>query len=130
VAIDFLQIEDVLQIQEDQVMRYGGMPGVKNIGMLKSALAQPSATFDGKFLHADIFHRAAAYLFHLCEDHPFHDGNKRTAVVSCLIFLDLNGYTVTAAENDLEMLVWDVANRKINKDQIRTFLHKHSAKNP
>lgn len=125
-TIDFLQVEDVMQIQEDQVKQYGGMPGVKDLGLLQSAVAQPQATYAGKYLHVDIFHMAAAYLFHICSNHAFHDGNKRTAAVACLVFLDLNGYTLQAPEDEFEKLVWDVANAKMDKDQISAFLRNHS----
>jgi death-on-curing protein len=128
VSIDFLTVQDVLQIQEDQLRLYGGAQGLRDLGMLQSAVAQPEATFGGNYLHRDIFHMAAAYLFHLCGNHPFVDGNKRTAAAACLVFLDLNGYDLTASENDFEQLVWDVANGKLDKDQIRTFIQKHSKK--
>jgi death on curing protein len=128
VSIDFLTVQDVLQIQEDQVRLYGGATGLRDLGMLQSAVAQPEATYGGNYLHQDIFHMAAAYLFHICGNHPFVDGNKRTAAAACLVFLDLNGYDLTASENDFEQLVWDVANGKLDKDQIRTFIQKHSKK--
>lgn len=104
------------------------MIGVRDIGLLQSAIAQPSATFGGKYLHQNIQHMAAAYLFHICENHPFHDGNKRAAAVACLVFLDLNGYELTAPEDEFEKLVWDVAQNKIDKDQVQTFIQKHARK--
>lgn len=128
--IEFLSMADVMLIQEDQVRRYGGMPGVKDIGMLQSALAQPQATFGGQYLHTDIFQMAAAYLFHLCGNHSFHDGNKRTAAASALVFLEINGYSFEGPESDLEAVVWDVAQKKVDKKQISVFLRKHSRKQP
>jgi death-on-curing protein len=126
VTIDFLSIEDVLQIHEDQTRRYGGMVGVKDIGLLQSALAQPQSTFDDKYLHADVFHMAAACLYHLCENHPFQDGNKRTAAVACLVFLDFNGQELQAPEPEFEQLVLKVASGKSDKDEIREFLVRYS----
>jgi len=126
VKIDFLTEKDVLQIHQDQINLYGGASGLIDLGSLKSSIAQPQATFGGTYLHQDVFHMAAAYLFHICENHSFVDGNKRAAAVSSLVFLDFNGYELTASETDFENLVWDVARKTIGKDQVRIFLKKHA----
>jgi death-on-curing protein len=86
----FLSLDEVLSLHDDQVRLFGGAGGVRDMGLLASALAVPESSFDGHFLHEDIFHMAAAYAFHITENHPFVDGNKRTA----LVFLDLNGWLV------------------------------------
>ena len=79
-------MSEVLLILEDQVRRYGGTYGVRDPALLSSALAMPSATFEGKYLHKSLFDQAAAYAFHICQNHPFMDGNKRTALASALVF--------------------------------------------
>lgn len=76
--IDFLHLDDVVAIHLDQIERYGGEAGIRDAGLLESAVAQARATFGGEFLHADLFQMAAAYLFHIAKNHPFVDGNKRT----------------------------------------------------
>ena len=82
----FLTLAEVLEIQRDQLYRYGGEAGVRDMGLLKSALAAPMASFGGRFLHQDIFEMAAAYLFHVVKNHPFIDGNKRTGAVAFIVF--------------------------------------------
>jgi len=84
-------MSEVLLILQDQVRRYGGTYGVRDPELLSSALAMPAATFEGRFLHRDLYQQAAAYAFHLCQNHPFVDGNKRTALAAALVFLSLNG---------------------------------------
>jgi len=92
----FLSLGEVLEIHRDQIDRYGGHPGIRDIGLLQSALAMPAAGFGGRFLHTDLFEMAAAYLFHITQNHPFVDGNKRTGAVASLVFLSLNGVEIKA----------------------------------
>ena len=87
----FLTQEEVLLAHETQIERYGGSTGVRDLGLLESALAMPSASFGGTYLHADIYARAAAYLFHIVSNHPFVDGNKRTGTVGAFRCLRRNG---------------------------------------
>ena len=81
-APDFLDIEDVLELHALQLARYGGADGVRDRGLLESAVAQPQATFDGAFVHDGLFAMAAAYLFHIVQNHPFIDGNKRAGAAA------------------------------------------------
>lgn len=90
----FLTPAEVLEIHQDQITRYGGRSGVRDLQALLSALGVPQATFDGNYLHADLFEMAAAYAYHLCRNHPFVDGNKRTALACALVFLEMNGVSV------------------------------------
>lgn len=117
----FLTLEDVLEIHSDQIKRYGGKEGIRSQHLLLSALAQPSSMFEGKYLHHSLYEKAAAYLFHICQNHPFIDGNKRVALVSTLIFLDLNHHSISYREEQLEDLVLSVAKGKIKKEQIVSF---------
>jgi death-on-curing protein len=87
VAPVFLTLDEVLALHEDQIRRYGGSPGLRDPGLLSSALGAVSATFGGRFLHLSLFEMAAAYLFYLAQNRPFVDGNKRTALASALTFL-------------------------------------------
>ena len=124
-AIDFLTLDDVIAIYEDQIERYGGQAGIRDMNALLSAVAMPQATFDGKHLHADIFEMAAAYLFHLVQNHPFVDGNKRAGAVAALVFLDLNGVEVSIDDDRLVEFVLDVAQGRQNKHAIAAFLREH-----
>src|SRR5450631_2767122 len=90
----FLTLAEVIDIHSNQIELYGGQNGVRDFGLLQSALAQPEASFAGQWLHEDIFLMAAAYAFHVCQNHPFFDGNKRTALAAALVFLELNGISI------------------------------------
>src|SRR5437660_10161305 len=114
-APTFLSLDEVLEIHCDQLARYGGAEGIRDLGLLQSALAQPAATFGGQFLHADLFEMAAAYLFHVVQNHAFVDGNKRVGTVAALVFLDLNAVDVAAPEDDLEALVVSAAQSQADK---------------
>lgn len=122
--IYFLALEDVLEIHADQIHRYGGKKGVRDQNLLLSAIAQPSSTFDGQYLHKTFSEKAAAYLFHICQNHPFIDGNKRVALVSALIFLAMNDLPIDYNETALEKLTRSVAEGKINKKGLATFFSK------
>ncbi len=97
----FLTMGEVLLILQDQVRRYGGQYGVRDPELLSSALAMPRATFQGKLPHEDAFDQAAAYAFHIYQNHPFVDGNKRTALAAALVFLDLNGVQLSDPDDRL-----------------------------
>ena len=117
----FLTLGEVLEIHRDQIGRYGGAAGIRDLGLLQSALSQPRATFGGEFLHGDLAEMAAAYLFHLVCDHPFVDGNKRVGLVSAIVFLRLNKKNLDVTEDKLEALVTSVAQGKMTKAKIAKF---------
>lgn len=125
--IDFLSLDDLLFAHTDQIKRYGGDSGVRDLGLLESALSQPQATFDGQWLHAFPFEMAAAYLFHIVQNHPFIDGNKRTGAVAALLFLDLNGVGITAPRGALYDITIAVANGVAGKPDVTEFLRDHAA---
>ena len=114
----FLTLVEVLAILQDQIARYGGEFGIRDLGLLSSAIAVPRASFGGHALHRDLFEIAAAYAFHICQNHPFLDGNKRTECASALVFLDLNGVSLSDPEDKLYPLIMNVAKGKANKADI------------
>ena len=122
----FLRLSEILEIHQDQVTRYGGAAGIRDIELLKSALGMPSATYGGQFLHTDIYEMSAACLFHLVKNHPFVDGNKRVGAVTALIFLYLNGFDFDAPENDLAEMVLAVARGDIDKADVAVFIRRHT----
>jgi death-on-curing protein len=109
---------EVLLILQDQIRRYGGEYGVRDIDLLSSAMAMPQTTYAGQYLHADFFEQAAAYAFHICQNHPFVDGNKRVALATALVYLDLNGVALSDPEGKLFRLMMNVANGKAKKKDI------------
>jgi death-on-curing protein len=106
---EFLTLDEVLEIHEEQIERYGGSHGLRDAGGLESAVAMPQATFGGEFLHTSIPAMAAAYLFHLCQNHAFIDGNKRVGANAAVTFLWMNGWNPTFGEDEFADLVLSVA---------------------
>ncbi len=121
----FLTLEEVLALHADQIARYGGTPGLRDPGLLSSALAMPQASFGGRFLHATLQEMAAAYLFHLTQNHPFLDGNKRIGLASALAFLGLNGFELEVDDDALMALVLGVAQGVRSKAEIAVFFQEH-----
>jgi death-on-curing protein len=117
---DFLTLEDVLEIHAQQLARFGGGEGVRELGLLESALAQPEATFGGEFVHQDLWEMAAAYLFHVVSNHPFVDGNKRVGLLAALVFLELNGVSLTRGSEELYELTMAVAGQRTKAEVTAT----------
>ncbi|MFZ3091631.1 MAG: type II toxin-antitoxin system death-on-curing family toxin [Nitrospirota bacterium] len=111
----FLTLAEVIEIHNDQIQRYGGHKGIRDMSLLSSAAAMPYATFSGRFLHADIYEMAAAYAFHICQNHPFIDGNKRAALASALVFLEMNGVSISDPEGKLYKAMIGLSVGKLNK---------------
>jgi len=126
--VEFLSLDDLLEIHRDQISHYGGSPGVRDMGMLESAASMPAAGFEGRFLHEDVFEMAAAYLFHIAQNHPFVDGNKRTGAVAALVFLLMNGIESDAEEDELENLVRGVAAGQFDKATAAAFFRSKSGR--
>lgn len=122
----YFTLDEVLEIHRDQIARYGGSPGIRDLGLLQSAIAQPAATFGGQFLHRGLFEMAAAYLFHIVRNHPFVDGNKRVGTVAAIVFLAMNDHELDAPQDDLESLVLSVAAGKADKEAIAAFFRAHA----
>jgi death-on-curing protein len=112
----FITIAEAIAIHDDQITRFGGSPGIRDIGLLESAITQPEATFFGELLHPTIASQAAAYLFHISRNHAFLDGNKRTALAVADTFLFVNGYKLVLSDDDLYNLVQNVAQGLTGKD--------------
>ncbi len=124
----FLEVDEILRIHVDQIKRYGGTEGLRDRGLLESAIAMPKATFSGDFLHRDIFEMAAAYLFHIVKNHPFLDGNKRTGAVASVVFLRLNDWQLNASEEAFEALARSVAGGNCSKEQAAEFFRNQCQK--
>lgn len=121
---EFLTVEDVLQIHDEQLSAYGGAEGVRDRGLLESAVATPQVSFGGQYLHEGLHHMAAAYAFHVAQNQPFLDGNKRTGLVAALVFLDLNGITVFDPEERLYDAMIAVAERRMDKERLAELLRE------
>ena len=126
--IKFLTLSEVLLILEDQIRNYGGAYGVRDLNLLSSAIYMPESSFDGKYLHESIPAMAAAYTYHLCQNHPFIDGNKRVALASSLVFLDINGYEFNCKEEILYNEIMNVAKGETKKEELIIFYEKYTFK--
>ena len=124
--VRFLDLDQVMEIHQSQLDLHGGSAGLRDEGLLRSALAQPEASFGGQWLHATIWKMAAAYLFHLVANHPFVDGNKRVGAVAAVVFLRMNGQAMEAAEDAYADLVLAVAAGTASRDDVATFLRTHA----
>jgi len=119
-----LTVETVLEIHAEALKNFGGSRGLRDEGLLASAVFAPQSTFGGKSAFGDIVEVAAAYLFYLCGNHPFVDGNKRTAMVAAIVFLRLNGIAAKPDSEQWEKLVLDVAAGRIDRAATTTRLRK------
>jgi death on curing protein len=123
---EFLTLEDVLMIHDEQLEAYGGISGIRDENLLESAVMMPQAGFGGEYLHQGLFEMAAAYAFHIAENQPFLDGNKRTALVSALVFLDINGFEILDSEMKLYDAMISIANKQMDKFDLAKLLENLS----
>ena len=124
--IKFLTLSEVLLILEDQIRNYGGTYGVRDLNLLSSAIYMPESGFSGEYFHKTIPEMASAYTFHICQNHPFIDGNKRVALASSLVFLDINGYDFLCSDESLYNKIMDLAKGEVKKEDLMKFYKKHS----
>ena len=122
----FLTLGEVMDIHRNQIERYGGMLGVRGAELLESALAAPQSGFGDQYLHGDLFEMASAYLFHVVQNHPFLDGNKRVGTAAALTFLELNGVETKIPNQALVATVLAVAQGETEKSAIAAFFRKHA----
>lgn len=124
----FLTLGEIVEIHRDQIARYGGTPGIRDLGLLQSAAAMPHSGSLGEYFHSFPFEMAAAYLFHLVKNHPFFDGNKRVGAVAALVFLELNGRDLRVPEDKLADLVLGVAEGKRDKAAVAAVFERHAGR--
>lgn len=125
----FLTLAEITEIHSNQIETYGGTFGVRDMHLLQSALAQPEAGFEGAWLHEDLFEMAAAYAFHLCQNHPFLDGNKRAALAGALVFLEINGVSIIDPKQKLFDSLLRISRGKLSKKEFSEILRKLPVKN-
>ena len=122
----YLTAEQVLFVHYRLVSETGGEHGVRDLGLLESAVACPQATFDRQELYPDVFEKAAALMESLINDHPFVDGNKRTGIACAVLFLQQSGISFSAKNADLEKFTLRVASSRAGRSEITKWLKKHS----
>jgi len=122
----FLGIDEVIALHDLQLDHFGGLEGLRDRGLLESAVAMPQAGFGEHFVHADIYDMAAAYVFHLVKNHPFIDGNKRVGFHAAYVFLRMNGIELDLPQADAYDLVIATAEGRADKAVIATAFRTHS----
>lgn len=120
----FLDVDDVLEMHASLLEIHGGSAGLRDRGLLESAVAQPQTSFGGELVHEGLFAMAAAYLFHIASNHPFVDGNKRTGMLAAVVFLDVNGIGIDHPSDDIYELTMGVAEGRIDKSAIAAELER------
>jgi death-on-curing protein len=121
----FLSLDQILRLHASLIQHYGGAPAVRDMGLLQSAVAMPHASFGGEVLHPTLFDQAAAYLFHLVQNHPFMDGNKRIGAASAIVFLAMNDVQISGDEDGLVELTMAVASGRAGKSEISNWFSQH-----
>lgn len=118
----FLGIEQVLRIHRSMIAEYGGAEGVRDAGLLHSAIATVQASYGGHYLHADLFEMASAYLYHIVQNHPFNDGNKRAGTAAAIVFLAMNDVSLKPDQDGLVNITLRVASGQAGKKEVAAFL--------
>ena len=127
-VIHFLSLNRVLELHEDQIARYGGDASVRDHGLLQSAIEMPRSSFGGQWLHEFPQGMAAAYLFHIVQNHPFVDGNKRTGLAAAIAFLGINDFDLDVSPTELQDFVLGVARGDIAKEAVVEFCRSRIVK--
>ena len=122
----FLSLDEVLAIHGDQIQRYGGAAGIRDMAALQSAIAMPAVGIGESYVHEDLPAMAGAYLFHIVRNHPFVDGNKRTGFVAAELFLRLNGWALTADDASCVLTMLAVAAGDITEEAFAAWLREHA----
>ncbi|MBU4320431.1 MAG: type II toxin-antitoxin system death-on-curing family toxin [Nitrospinae bacterium] len=122
----YLTVEQALFIHSRLIDTTGGMHGIRDLGLLQSAVARPQSGFGGKEFYPDMFHKAAALMESLIKNHPFIDGNKRTAITSAGIFLRMNSYVLETSQKGLEEFTLHMAIGKVSLENAAEWFKAHS----
>ncbi len=126
---EYLDLRFILAMHNELIERYGGTHGIRDQGLLESALAQPQQSAFGEEIFPDVPSKASAYAYYISENQPFLDGNKRTATASAITFIRLNGYDFKVSEEELYDIMMQLANKKLSRKQLSAWFKKHCVKN-
>ena len=127
-STSYITLDAVLAIHDDMMGKYGGSHGIRDLGLIQSAIARPQSSFGGEDLYQSVFDKAAGLFHSLIFNHAFVDGNKRTTMVSTARFLSLNGYELVADQKEFVAFPLRVENKHLSIEEISKWLQKHSKK--
>ena len=128
VTIIFLTFEQILAIHDNQIELYGGRHGIRDLALFESAVMRPQTTFGGKDLYPTIFNKAAVLMHSLVMNHPFIDGNKRTGVVSALMFLESNGIEIITGQKEIVKVALELESKSIDINNLASWFKNNSRK--
>lgn len=126
IIVEYLTLDQILVIHEDQIDRYGGGQGLRDLALLESAVFRPQATFGGADLYPTLFGKAAVMMHSLILNHPFIDGNKRTGMVSAFVFLELNGISTKFKNREVISVAMKIESKKFDIESISKWLKVHA----
>jgi len=126
----YLTLEQILVIHQDQIERYGGRHGLRDLSLLESAVFRPQSSFSEKDLYKTIFDKTAALMYSLILNHPFIDGNKRTGIVSGMVFLELNGFRLEVSTKELTKIAFKIESKELNLKNVVEWLKSNSKQIP
>lgn len=124
--IKFLTVNQILEVHDEQIELFGGMHGVRDKGLLESAVMMPQAAFGDEYLSGDIFGMAATYAFGIIKNHAFVDGNKRTGITSAVSFLMFNGIDLKLTQEEFFDIAIAIATSKLSTEQLAQFFREHA----
>ena len=125
--IKFVPKNIILYFHEQLIQNYGGQHGIRDNKLFESAIKQPKSTFEGKYLHDSIIKMAAAYGYHLCNNHPFIDGNKRIELITMDVFLQRNGYQINASEKEAYKTMMQLSSGQLSKKDLTAWLKTNTS---
>ncbi len=126
----FLSVDNVLHLHVRTIPGEGGRDGIRELALLESAVLMPQQRFAGVYLHPDLPARAAAYLYHLCSNRPFVDGNRRIGAIAASIFINVNGWALRAPEPEFEEFVLRLAGGELSKESVTEWFRAHAVERP
>jgi len=124
----YLTLSEVIALHEHLIEQSGGFHGIRDIGAIESAIAQPRITFGGADLYPTVFEKASILAFSLIQNHPFVDGNKRIGHAAMETFLVLNGFEIDASVDEQEKVILNVASGEMKKEEFKEWVRNHIIK--
>ncbi len=124
----YLTVEEVLALHEISIKKFGGTNGLRDLGLLESAVYQPQQSFGGEDLYLELWDKASIMGYSISENQPFLDGNKRTAALSMMVFLEINDYETIAQEGEVYKVIMRVANKQLTREALASWLKKNTKK--
>ncbi|MDR3550294.1 MAG: type II toxin-antitoxin system death-on-curing family toxin [Candidatus Babeliales bacterium] len=125
-SIEFVTLPEAMLLHKKTIDRFGGILGVRDLGLLESALMQPQMSMFDEYIYKDIFQMGSAYFYHIIKNHPFLDGNKRAGLLITLVFFQKNNMSIIAQQDELYQVAMDTAASKMTKEELAVFFKRQA----